>query len=86
MYPDAGRTGEIGAAANPPATNGLVGRTIADVERALILDTLDHCKGNRTHTANILGISVRTLRNKLHSYADEGVNIVRRGALSGRWK
>ena len=42
-----------------------VGRTVADVERDLILDTLGHCLGNRTHAANILGISIRTLRNKL---------------------
>ena len=46
-------------------TRGLVGRTVSDVERDLILDTLDHCLGNRTHAANILGISIRTLRNKL---------------------
>ena len=46
-------------------TRGLVGRTVGDVERDLILDTLDHCLGNRTHAANILGISIRTLRNKL---------------------
>src|SRR5580698_10026647 len=46
------------------ATRNLVGRTVADVERDLILDTLDHCLGNRTHAANILGISIRTLRNK----------------------
>lgn len=50
----------------------LVGQTVADVERSLILDTLDHCLGNRTHAANILGISIRTLRNKLNLYADEG--------------
>jgi two-component system response regulator FlrC len=50
----------------------LVGRTVADVERDLILDTLDHVLGNRTHAANILGISIRTLRNKLNQYADEG--------------
>jgi len=53
----------------------LVGRTVADVERELILETLKHCGGNRTHAANILGISIRTLRNKLHGYADEGVEI-----------
>jgi len=50
----------------------LVGRTVADVERDLILDTLDHTLGNRTHAATILGISIRTLRNKLNQYADEG--------------
>jgi DNA-binding NtrC family response regulator len=54
------------------ATRNLVGRTVADVERTLILDTLNHCLGNRTHAANILGISIRTLRNKLNLYSDEG--------------
>ncbi|HTO27427.1 MAG TPA: sigma-54 dependent transcriptional regulator, partial [Devosia sp.] len=53
----------------------LVGRTVADVERDLILDTLDHTLGNRTHAANILGISIRTLRNKLNQYADEGTRV-----------
>src|SRR5215470_16024036 len=51
----------------------LVGRTVADVERDLILETLKHCLGNRTHAANILGISIRTLRNKLNEYASDGV-------------
>jgi DNA-binding NtrC family response regulator len=53
----------------------LVGRTVADVERDLIINTLDHCLGNRTHAANILGISIRTLRNKLHQYTEEGVAV-----------
>jgi DNA-binding NtrC family response regulator len=53
----------------------LVGRTVADVERDLILDTLGHCLGNRTHAANILGISIRTLRNKLKQYSDEGIAV-----------
>jgi DNA-binding NtrC family response regulator len=53
----------------------LVGRTVADVERELILETLRHCRGNRTHAAKILGISLRTLRNKLHEFADEGMVI-----------
>jgi DNA-binding NtrC family response regulator len=54
---------------------GLVGRTVADVERDLILETLQHCLGNRTHAANILGISIRTLRNKLQQYREEGVAV-----------
>jgi two-component system, response regulator FlrC len=49
-----------------------VGRTVAEVERDLILDTLKHCLGNRTHAANILGISIRTLRNKLNEYMSDG--------------
>ena len=57
------------------AKGNLVGRTVADVERDLIIDTLSHCLGNRTHAANILGISIRTLRNKLKQYSDEGVTV-----------
>jgi DNA-binding NtrC family response regulator len=53
----------------------LVGRTVAEVEQALILQTLDHCFGNRTHAATILGISIRTLRNKLKQYAVDGVAV-----------
>ncbi|WP_417518089.1 sigma-54-dependent transcriptional regulator [Minwuia sp.] len=56
-------------------TDHLVGRTVAEVEQRLILDTLDHCLGNRTHAANILGISIRTLRNKLKAYTEEGVPV-----------
>ena len=56
-------------------TRTLVGRTVADVERDLILQTLKHCLGNRTHASNILGISIRTLRNKLNEYAADGVPI-----------
>jgi two-component system response regulator FlrC len=50
----------------------MVGKTVSEVERELILNTLDHCLGNRTHAANILGISIRTLRNKLREYNDSG--------------
>jgi two-component system, response regulator FlrC len=64
-------------ASSPQAANtgGLVGRTVADVERDLIIDTLKHCLGNRTHAANILGISIRTLRNKLNEYQSVGVAV-----------
>lgn len=63
------------AVQNPGAVEGMIGRTIADMERDMILNTLDHCLGNRTHAANILGISIRTLRNKLNQYKDSGADI-----------
>ena len=63
------------ALAAEAVTRALVGRTVADVERDLILETLKHCFGNRTHTANILGISIRTLRNKLNEYSNDGVPV-----------
>jgi len=63
------------AAVAAAGTAGLVGRTVAAVERDLIIDTLSHCLGNRTHAANILGISIRTLRNKLKQYSEEGVAV-----------
>ncbi len=56
-------------------SHSLVGKTVAEVEKDLILETLGHCLGNRTHAANILGISIRTLRNKLKQYSDEGVEV-----------
>ena len=56
-------------------TGGLVGHTVADVEKNLIIDTLKHTLGNRTHAASILGISIRTLRNKLKQYTEEGMEI-----------
>ena len=63
------------AAAAASGAKQLVGRTVADVERDLIIDTVSHCLGNRTHAANILGISIRTLRNKLKQYQEEGVPV-----------
>jgi two-component system, response regulator FlrC len=63
------------AIAAEQVTRALVGRTVADVERDLILETLKHCLGNRTHAANILGISIRTLRNKLNEYSSDGVPV-----------
>ena len=58
-----------------PAPVELVGKTVAEVEKQLIINTLEHCLGNRTHAATILGISIRTLRNKLKAYSDEGLSI-----------
>jgi DNA-binding NtrC family response regulator len=60
----------VAASAAPAKRNDLVGRTVEDVEKELILDTLNHCLGNRTQAANVLGISIRTLRNKLKQYSE----------------
>ena len=81
--PDGSRIDEIStgdpaaraARAAETVTRNLVGMTVADMERDLILNTLDHCFGNRTHAANILGISIRTLRNKLNLYTQQGVPV-----------
>ncbi len=62
-------------------TQSLVGQTVAEVERDLIIDTLHHCLGNRTHAATILGISIRTLRNKLSQYTGDGIAIPKPGEL-----
>ncbi len=62
--------------ASPKDTEApLVGRTVAAVERDLIIGTLNHTLGNRTHAATILGISIRTLRNKLKLYSQEGTPV-----------
>ncbi len=78
---------ERSATAGSTAVNGdeqasvpMVGKTVAEVERDLIIETLHHCLGNRTHAANILGISIRTLRNKLKQYTQEGIPVPMPGA------
>ena len=53
----------------------LIGSTVEAVERELVLQTLARCDGNRTHAARVLGVSVRTLRNKIRQYATDGRDI-----------
>ena len=50
-----------------------VGITLHELEKRLIIETLASQKNNRTKTAEVLGISIRTLRNKLHEYGDVAV-------------
>ena len=71
---DSGLAGRAAQAADA-ASRAYVGQTVAQMEKTLILDTLTHCLGNRTHAANILGISIRTLRNKLNEYSAEGTPV-----------
>ena len=47
------------------------GYSVSEMERKLILATLEQTSGNRTHAAKLLGISLRTLRNKLREYRVE---------------
>jgi DNA-binding NtrC family response regulator len=61
--------------AGPGGVEALVGQTMEAVERDLILSTLRHTLGNRTHAATILGISIRALRNKLRDYATAGAAV-----------
>jgi DNA-binding NtrC family response regulator len=53
----------------------LIGRTVEEVERELILQTLERCQGNRTSASHILGISVRTMRNKLRTFIEAGISV-----------
>lgn len=53
----------------------LVGATVEEVERELMLQTLARCDGNRTHAARVLGVSVRTMRNKIKQYSADGIDV-----------
>jgi two-component system response regulator FlrC len=65
---------EAGAEPAPATdTTSLAGLTVAEVERRLILETLRRTNDNRSRAADMLGISVRTLRNKLAEYRSRGV-------------
>ncbi|MBX3039492.1 MAG: sigma-54-dependent Fis family transcriptional regulator [Bdellovibrionaceae bacterium] len=50
------------------------GMSLSEVERRLILQTLELTSQNRTRAAQMLGISIRTLRNKLNEYKEEGTH------------
>jgi DNA-binding NtrC family response regulator len=57
----------------------LIGSTVHAVERELMLQTLARCDGNRTHAARVLGVSVRTIRNKIKQYSADGVDVPTHG-------
>ena len=61
------------------------GQSLADIERDYILETLAQCNGNRTRTAKILKISVRSLRMKLQNYSLRGIDVTasRQGEETG---
>jgi DNA-binding NtrC family response regulator len=53
----------------------LIGATVGEVERELVLQTLARCDGNRTRAARVLGLSVRTMRNKIRLYTIDGIDV-----------
>jgi DNA-binding NtrC family response regulator len=58
------------------ASNGTGrGGSVKEMETKLILDALKSVRGNRTRAASILGITVRTLRNKITEYRDMGIEV-----------
>jgi two-component system response regulator AtoC len=65
-----GRSAQIGqpGEATTSSLDMAVGMTIAEVERRLILATLEHCGGHRERAAVMLGISARTLYNRMKHY------------------
>ena len=76
---------------SPPASSGLsaihvayvghlVGYKLGAVERELILQTLRYHQGNRTHAANVLGVSVRSLRDRIRIYRDQGESVPQPGS------
>jgi hypothetical protein len=55
----------------------LVGSPLRAIEQDLVLETLANTGGNRTASARLLGVSVRTLRNKINEYAARGLYVPR---------
>jgi DNA-binding NtrC family response regulator len=53
-----------------PSPAGEVGGSLDESERKLILATLEQCGGDKKQAAQILGISLKTLYNRLHVYAE----------------
>jgi DNA-binding NtrC family response regulator len=75
-------TATVAAAPGAPAAAGsdgvqfAIGTTVEDAEKGLILRTLEHTKNNKTRAAEILGISLKTLHNKLKEYGSKEIGAV----------
>jgi DNA-binding NtrC family response regulator len=69
----------ISSASRRRLARHLVGLPIKDIERDLVLETLARTDGNRTASARLLGLSIRTLRNKITAYSADGVAVTPAG-------
>jgi two-component system NtrC family response regulator len=61
--------GHLGSAAATPRIAAAAGQSLREIEMQTIHATLDKCQGNKTAAAQLLGISLKTLYNKLNSEA-----------------
>jgi len=66
-------SGERTPAPVPVALRIPVGTNLADVERWMIFATLQKCGGNKTRAAALLGVSLKTLYNRLNAYRAQGL-------------
>ena len=75
--PDSAQPGFGAGGASPETYQMASGQVlpIAEMEKRMILKSLDHTGGNRTQAAQLLGISVRTLRNKINDYRSQGITV-----------
>jgi DNA-binding NtrC family response regulator len=69
----------ISSASRRRLARHLVGLPLRDIERDLVLETLAQTDGNRTISARLLGLSIRTLRNKITEYSADGVAVTPAG-------
>jgi DNA-binding NtrC family response regulator len=76
-------TAIVVASALEPAIPGVEFPTLSDLEKHHVLAALDRCRGNRTHAAKMLDVSIRTLRNKLHEYNGTSPKPNENGELNG---
>lgn len=67
-----------------PALQGEFPLDLSELERLAIAEALRRVRGNRTHAARLLGIGLRTLRNKLRTYREAGVNVEAAEAAAGQ--
>lgn len=80
------RTGSTEGGTRQTLTSVPVGSTLADADRQLILATLERCNGVRKQTAAVLGISAKTLYNKLEEYVQLGYTVPGSGTSEGSSK
>ncbi len=76
---------EVGppSAADTPGPAGFVCRPLHLIERDAIIAALLRTGGNRTHTASMLGLSIRALRNKIGLYLSQGIDVPPSGGVPG---
>jgi DNA-binding NtrC family response regulator len=67
--------GQPAKAAEVPELRIVVGTSLADAERRMIAATLKKCNGNKTRAAALLGVSLKTLYNRLNAYRAEGLEL-----------